>query len=156
MKKQTYCVLESDAGRMDILVARLLGFSRARVRGLMDHEGVTLNGMECSDYGTQVVAGDQIGLAYDPERKYREKPIERRTHGFRVVYRDEHLAIVDKDAGVLTVPTIGVKKTPWSIFYPISLRAEKPEAPRSAWFIVWTGIHPGSSSSGSARPWLRI
>jgi 23S rRNA pseudouridine1911/1915/1917 synthase len=105
LKKQTYCVLETDEGRIDILVARLLGFSRARVRGLMDHEGVTLNGTECLDYGAQVMARDLVGLSYDPERKYREKPAERKTHGFSLVFRDEHLAIVNKEAGILTVPT---------------------------------------------------
>ncbi|HET9237506.1 MAG TPA: RluA family pseudouridine synthase [Oligoflexus sp.] len=105
LKKQTYCVLESDKGRVDILVARLLGFSRARVRGLMDHEGVTLNGTECLDYGAQVKAQDVLGLIYDPERKYREKPAERKTHGFSLVFCDEHLAVVNKEAGILTVPT---------------------------------------------------
>lgn len=105
LKKQSYCVLETDEGRIDILVARLLGFSRARVRGLMDHEGVTLNGTECLDYGAQVMARDLVGLSYDPERKYREKPAERKTHGFSLVFRDEHLAIVNKEAGILTVPT---------------------------------------------------
>ncbi|HYX33417.1 MAG TPA: RluA family pseudouridine synthase [Oligoflexus sp.] len=105
MKKLTYSVLEADAGRIDILVARLLDFSRARVRGLMDHEGVTLNGEECQDYGTHVAADDVVVLTYDPERKYREKPPERKTHGFTLIFRDEHLAIVNKDAGILTVPT---------------------------------------------------
>ncbi|WP_141735080.1 RluA family pseudouridine synthase [Oligoflexus tunisiensis] len=105
LKKQTHHVLEGEEGRIDILVARLLGFSRARVRGLMDHDGVTLNGMECQDHGTHVVARDVVDVSYDPERKYREKPPERKTHGFRLLFRDEHLVVVSKEAGVLTVPT---------------------------------------------------
>ncbi|HYX32647.1 MAG TPA: S4 domain-containing protein, partial [Oligoflexus sp.] len=105
VKKLTYSVLEADAGRIDILVARLLDFSRARVRGLMDHEGVTLNGEECQDYGTHVAADDVVVLTYDPERKYREKTPERKTHGITLIFRDEHLAIVNKEAGILTVPT---------------------------------------------------
>jgi 23S rRNA pseudouridine1911/1915/1917 synthase len=61
--------------------------------------------MECRDYGAHVVAQDELVLCYDPERKYREKPAERKTHGFQVVFRDEHLTIVNKEAGILTVPT---------------------------------------------------
>lgn len=110
LKKLTYNVLESDEGRIDILVARLLDFSRARVRGLMDHEGVTLNGRECLDYGAQLTAQDTVVLSYDPERKYREKPAERKTHGFSVVFCDEHLVIVNKEAGILTVPTDRLEK----------------------------------------------
>ena len=105
LKKLSYSAIEADTGRIDSLIARLLGYSRARVRGLMDHDGVTLNGEECRDYGAQVLPRDQLILTYDPERKYREKPPERKPHGFRLVYCDEHLAIVNKDAGILTVPT---------------------------------------------------
>jgi 23S rRNA pseudouridine1911/1915/1917 synthase len=105
MKRLNYNILEADTGRIDILIARLLDFSRARVRGLMDHEGVMLNGEDCRDYGAHVTANDQLVLSYDPERKYREKPPERKPHGFTLVFCDEHLAIVNKDAGILTVPT---------------------------------------------------
>jgi 23S rRNA pseudouridine1911/1915/1917 synthase len=105
LKKLNYRVLDADAGRLDILIARLLDFSRARVRGLIDHEGVHLNGEACLDYGAHVAADDLLLLSYDPERKYREKPPERKPHGFSLVFRDEHLAIVNKEAGILTVPT---------------------------------------------------
>jgi 23S rRNA pseudouridine1911/1915/1917 synthase len=105
MKTQNYQVQTSDTGRIDVLVARLLNFSRTRVRGLMDHEGVQLNGVACHDYGTMVAADDTLLLSYDPQRKYREKPQERKPQGFGLIFKDEHLVVVNKEAGVLTVPT---------------------------------------------------
>lgn len=88
-----------------MLVARLTGFPRARVRGLVDHGGVVLNGEGVSDAGLKVKASDVVIITYDPARKYREKPVERQTHGYALIHQDDHLVVVDKLAGILTVPT---------------------------------------------------
>ena len=105
LKKLIYRVLPTDVGRIDLLIARLLEFSRARVRGLMEHEDVRVNDEECRDAGTLLAADDLIEMSYDPQRKYREKPPERKPQGFSVVYLDEQLAVVNKEAGILSVPT---------------------------------------------------
>ncbi len=105
LKKLIYRVLPSDVGRIDVLIARLLDFSRARVRGLMDHESVRVNDEECRDAGTLLAADDLIEMSYDPQRKYREKPVERKPHGFSIVYLDSEVAVVNKEAGILSVPT---------------------------------------------------
>lgn len=105
MKKLDYNIAAVDEGRVDALVARLIGFSRARVRGLVDHGGVWVNGDLVANPGLAVVRGDRLSLAFDPERRYREKPPQRATRGFSVVYCDEQLVVVSKDAGVLSVPT---------------------------------------------------
>ncbi len=105
MKTIQYEVLGADEGRIDALVARLVGFSRARVRGLVDHGGVSLNGVDCCNPATPVHRADRVGVRFDPERRYREKPPERATHGFNVVFLDDQVVVVNKDAGLLTVPT---------------------------------------------------
>lgn len=105
IKTVTYVVLAGDLGRIDALVARLIDFSRSRVRGLIDYEGVTLNHEHCDDGGIKVIAGDTVVITYDSERRYREKPAERTPRGFSVIYADDHLVIVDKKSGLLTVPT---------------------------------------------------
>ena len=94
-----------DAGRVDAFVARTLIWSRARVRGLIDHGGVVRNAAIVEDGGQKIGPGDQVVITFDPERQYREKPRERPTRGFQVAYEDEHLIVVDKEAGILTVPT---------------------------------------------------
>lgn len=104
-KELKHQVVEQETGRIDVLVARLTGFARSRVRGLVDHGGVRLNDNPCADAGARIAAGDVVTVVFDPARKYREKPVERATHGFTVVYSDEHLVVVNKEPGILTVPT---------------------------------------------------
>ncbi|MBC7660911.1 MAG: RluA family pseudouridine synthase [Chitinophagaceae bacterium] len=104
-KELKYSILSSDSGRVDLVVARLLGFSRARVRGLIDHSGVTINDELCTDGGVAVHEGDALLLQYDPQRKYQEKPKERATRGFQVLYKDDAVVVVNKESGILTVPT---------------------------------------------------
>lgn len=101
----TRTVLPIDEGRVDVLVAKLLEFSRARVRGLVAHGGIAINGELCTDAGAKLAADDVVTLTFDPKRQYREPPAERATKGFRLLFVDEYLAVVDKDAGILTVPT---------------------------------------------------
>lgn len=105
MKHIAYVAVAADTGRLDVLVARLTGLSRARVRGLIDHGGVRVNDLAASDAGAGVNAGDRLTIAFDPDRRYKEKPVARATHGFSIVFEDEYLVIVNKEAGILTVPT---------------------------------------------------
>ena len=98
-------MVAAELGRVDTLVAGLIDFSRSRVRGLIDHGGVTINNQSCDDAGAKIDIGDIVEITYDTERKYREKPVARAPRGFSVVYSDDHLVVVDKLAGILTVPT---------------------------------------------------
>ena len=98
-------VKAEEAGRVDKLVATLVSMSRGQVRGLIAAGGVQLNGRACADPGEPVAAGDRLTVRFDPSRRYHEPPPPRATHGFTVVYQDEHLVVVNKEAGLLTVPT---------------------------------------------------
>src|ERR1044072_6724710 len=90
-------VQAQDRGRIDLLVARLTQFPRARVRGLIDHGGVRLNETPCDDAGTALQAGDRIALRFDPHHNYREKPRPRvsKARGFTIVYKDNDLVVVN-------------------------------------------------------------
>lgn len=101
------CTVDAgSAGRVDRVVQQLAGCSRAEARGLVDHGCVTCNGAPVGEAGTPVQAGDEVALRWDAGRRYHERP--RRAEGgrgFRVVFEDQHLLVVDKAAGLLTVPT---------------------------------------------------
>lgn len=98
-------VSAEQVGRIDLVVATLTGLSRAWIKGLFDHDCVTLNGGPVTNPGHRVAAGDTVEVRYDPHTRYREKPRERTDAAFRVLYEDEHIIVVDKAAFVLTVPT---------------------------------------------------
>lgn len=98
-------VAEDRAGRIDRIVQELTGRSRADVKGLFFHRCVSLNDTECLDPGRRVDAGDQVQVRHDPHRRYHAPPPERAHPSFDLVYEDADILVVNKAAGVLSVPT---------------------------------------------------
>ncbi|MGV3485687.1 MAG: RluA family pseudouridine synthase [Planctomycetaceae bacterium] len=96
---------EGQAGRVDVLVQRATGVSRSQVRGLVDHGCVLINAAPCNTLARQVSVGDIVSVRYDPAQKYHEKKKRWDDRTFTVIYEDDDLIVVDKSAGVLTVPT---------------------------------------------------
>jgi 23S rRNA pseudouridine1911/1915/1917 synthase len=103
VKKQTK-VKPDQEGRADRVVQELTELSRADVRGLFDHQCVRINGKVTSRAGDPVKAGDVVEVRYDMHRRYHER-LQPRSRSFKLVYEDEHLLVVEKAAGVLSVPT---------------------------------------------------
>jgi 23S rRNA pseudouridine1911/1915/1917 synthase len=99
-------IVPDVVGRVDSVVRSLTGASHSQVRGMFDHGCVSINGAACHEGGTVVVDQDVVTLRYDSTQRYREKKRKAwddRT--FTIVFEDEHLIVVDKAAGTLTVPT---------------------------------------------------
>jgi 23S rRNA pseudouridine1911/1915/1917 synthase len=101
----TCTISVEERGRADQCVARLTGRSRADVRGLFHHGCVHFNGTLCAEPGQMLQAGDVVLVRHDPHRRYREPPRERSSSAFRIVFEDDVLIVVEKPAGLLTVPT---------------------------------------------------
>jgi len=93
------------AGRVDRVVQSITGRSRAEVRGLFDHGCVWLNGAHCDEPGAPVREGDEVAVRHDPQQRYREAPRTRDSAAFGLVFEDDCLIVVDKNAAMLTVPT---------------------------------------------------
>lgn len=100
-----HIALPFDAGRLDRVVRRLTGLSHGNVRGLIDQGGVKVNGAVCRDTAFQLAAGDQVEIRFEPGRRYRERSAPYEERGFKIVHEDTHVLVVEKAAGVLTVPT---------------------------------------------------
>src|SRR4051794_31344496 len=95
-------VTQDRAGRLDRIVQELTGRSRGDVRGLFGQGGVELNGVICSEPGTQAKAGDAVTVRHDPHTRYRERPRLPDSRSLRIVFEDADLLVVDKDAYQLT------------------------------------------------------
>jgi len=83
------------------------GVSHSIARGLVDQGLVRLNGMVAIDPARRVAEGDRIEARFDAGTRYAERPARRREtrlEGFRIALEDEHLVVVDKQAGLITVP----------------------------------------------------
>jgi 23S rRNA pseudouridine1911/1915/1917 synthase len=91
--------------RADLLVQRETKLSRSVIRGMFDHNCVEVDGDICDDIGFKIAGGSKVVLRYDPKTRYKEKPKTYKSRIFDTIYEDEHLIVVNKAAGYLTVPT---------------------------------------------------
>ena len=100
----TTTVTAEEAGRAEGVVRALVKKSRSEVRGLISLGCVALNGVVCTDLNATVKAGDAVDVRFDPHHRHHERPRAWEDDNFVIVFEDEHLIVVDKTAGVLTVP----------------------------------------------------
>ncbi len=91
--------------RADRLVQQLCGRSRSQVTGLFDRGCVQIGGAICTQPAQRLAAGDRLELKYDPQQRYHPQQKPRRNLGFEIVFEDKHLLVVNKPAGLLSVPT---------------------------------------------------
>ncbi len=103
--RQVYLQVNADAPRIDRYLAdHLEGLSRSTVQRLIDAGAVTLNGRPVQRK-TSIQAGDQIEVLLPPVPS-RQAPVPEPIP-LAVVYEDEHLAVIDKPAGLVVHPGAG-------------------------------------------------
>jgi 23S rRNA pseudouridine1911/1915/1917 synthase len=85
--------------RLDLAVAQKFGLSRRVAREAVRSGRVDVDGAACDEPGREVT--EQAALLFHPDRPLRRRVRTRLT----VLYEDDDVLIVDKPAGLLTVPT---------------------------------------------------
>ena len=104
---KTHTVTPDQAGRADLVVQAITGLPRRQIRGLFDHGCVTVNGLDCRDTFRRVSEGDVLAVDFDPNRRYHEKVKTPEDKYFKVLFEDAYLLVVEKAAGILSVPAPG-------------------------------------------------
>lgn len=107
---QTVRTVEAGVGDAGRTVQRVmhehLGISNAEAKGLIASGCVARNRRTVKKPDERVDAGDRVVVAAESGRKYSTAArAPRGGDGWRVVHEDDDLVVVDKDAGMLTVPT---------------------------------------------------
>ncbi|RZV43713.1 MAG: RluA family pseudouridine synthase [Acidimicrobiia bacterium] len=94
---------ELDGERLDRVVALLADASRAQARKLIESGGVTVDGATVEAPALRVTAGSELGIQpIAPALSLQAEEVV-----FAVVWEDEHLAVIDKPAGIVTHPGAG-------------------------------------------------
>ena len=89
--------------RLDRVVAVLADASRASARRLIESGGVTVDGEVATAPARRVPADARLGLAdIAPPAPLAPEPID-----FSVAWEDDHLAVIDKPAGIVVHPGAG-------------------------------------------------
>lgn len=123
----------AGAGRVDLVVRQLSGSSRGQVRGLVDHGCVSINGARCDTIAAPVAVGDFVSIRYDPTQRYHEKKKRRDDRTFDISFEDDHLIVVDKSAGLLTVPTDRNERN--TLVERVSIYLSHSRRTREAWIV---------------------
>lgn len=86
--------------RLDLLLIRHHpGLSRRKARDVIEKGQVSVDGAPVREPGREVAEG--AAVVYDPNRR----ALSRARCSLPVLYEDEHVIVVDKPAGLLTVPS---------------------------------------------------
>ena len=123
----------ASAGRVDLVVRQLSGSSRSQVRGLVDHGCVSINGAPCDTIAAPVAAGDFVSIRYDPTQRYHERKKRRDDRTFDISFEDDHLIVVEKSAGLLTVPTDRHERN--TLVERVSIYLSHSRRQREAWVV---------------------
>lgn len=92
--------------RLDRIVSIIADVSRSQSSALVEAGGALVDGRECLSGKVRLSEGQEIAvdLARIPEE---ELPAAEDGIAFRLVYEDEHLAVIDKPAGLVVHPAPG-------------------------------------------------
>ena len=104
-KIRSFTVNDDDAGiRIDMFLAEHTGLSRSRVKGFIKDGFTVVNGEPITKPSYQVTSGDHIGLSIpsvtEPAFLPEKIPLD-------IIYRDEHIIVVNKPAGMVVHPGRG-------------------------------------------------
>lgn len=101
-----FLVPEGLAGdRVDAVAARISGYSRSRVEGLIAQGCVTLDGAVVARASQRVRGGEILEL--DDAAPVGVQVAPRLADGVGIVYQDADLVVVDKPVGVAAHPSLG-------------------------------------------------
>lgn len=98
-KQDTLLRVEETTTLLSFLMAKLGGMSRTSVKSLLGHRQVSVNGTVQTRHDTPLNAGDKVSILAGRGN------IELKHPKLKLIYEDEHLIVVDKKPGLLTVAT---------------------------------------------------
>ena len=95
---------EHQGATVQRLLHDRLRVSNAQARGIVDAGLVSRNAAPVRRADERVALGDAVEVLLEPGRRYHERPAHRDGIGYRIVLEDADLLVIDKEAGLLTVP----------------------------------------------------
>lgn len=85
---------------LDFLIEKQVRKSRNAIKSLLAHKQIKVNGKLITQFDYELKSGDKVAvMKYDQSRK------EKKLKGAKIVFEDNDLIVIDKEAGYLTVST---------------------------------------------------
>ncbi len=111
VRKPTKTLMVKEPGElMTFLIANLPGKNRNNIKTLMKDKHITVNGEVQTHAKHPLLAGQKVEVHWVPV------PRAKQLHDITIIHEDEHIIVIDKHAGVLSVATDKEKRdTAYSI-----------------------------------------
>jgi len=96
--KFSFTVVENSV-LMEFLMSQMAHKSRNNIKSLLGHKQVLVDGKPVSQFDYPLLPGQKVEISSNrilPEQKFRE---------YNIVYEDQHLIVIDKMAGLLSMAT---------------------------------------------------
>lgn len=85
---------------LEFLIEKNVRKSRNAIKSLLAHKQIRVNDKLVTQYNLDLQPGDMVQIMkHDQSRK------ERKLKGLKIVFEDDHLIVIDKDSGLLSVST---------------------------------------------------
>ena len=91
--------VKENVSLMEFLMAQMPGKSRSKIKFLLGNKQVLVDGKAISQFNHPLVSGQNIEISkerVEPEKKSRE---------YNIVFEDEELIVIEKQAGLLSIST---------------------------------------------------
>ncbi|MDR0823776.1 MAG: RluA family pseudouridine synthase [Prevotella sp.] len=85
---------------LDFLIEKQIRKSRNAIKSLLAHKQIKVNGKLATQFDMELKPGDKVSvMKYDQSRK------EKKLKGAKIIFEDDDIIVVDKEAGFLSVST---------------------------------------------------
>ncbi len=90
--------IKTDTSLIDFLTGS--GYTRTKIKQLLKHRAIEVNGMEIKAQNSLLVEGDLVSIRKDSRKQMLTPPM-----GIKIIYEDNYLIVIDKPIGLLTIAT---------------------------------------------------
>lgn len=125
--KNTVVTIDQPGTLLDILIKILSNKPRKLIKAVLRDGQVMINGKSITQFDHPVKAGSQIEVCWE-KKEERKHPRE-----LKIVFEDEHLIVINKPAGLLTIATEKEKR---KTAYSMLSNYVKSEHPDNKIFII--------------------
>ncbi|HKJ80229.1 MAG TPA: RluA family pseudouridine synthase [Prolixibacteraceae bacterium] len=99
-----YFKVKEEVGLMEFLMLQMPNKSRSKIKSLLGNKQVLVDGKSISQFNHLLVPGQKVEIS-----KNRIKVADRIAE-FSIVYEDQHIVVIDKSAGLLSISTAKEKR----------------------------------------------
>ncbi|HNW51881.1 MAG TPA: RluA family pseudouridine synthase [Prolixibacteraceae bacterium] len=121
-KPDSVFLVKEENELMKFLIGALPHKSKNNIKSLLANGQVEVDGRETSKFNQKLLPGNQVKV------KWERSPVAIKSfRGFSIAYEDEHLIVIDKHAGILSVASKSEKDYTAYSFLSKHVKTENPE-----------------------------